>query len=478
MPDMALLNSELTDLLAERDVLRTKHRGATMPEEARARDNDIADRVKKVRFLIEEQQQNERDKLFDETNEFLNKPQYQIARGVNDDDDGRRVMMKAGWDIRNGTVYRQIGSGKEIAFCPEDVLFGPLPDDDPVAAKHFHQMRASMQPDYRNSWRKWFRARGDRGGLTGVEVNALSEGISEAGGYLVPADISAEILARRHQTSVMRSISTVRQTSRDRMHFPAVKANASSGSIYSSGFVGGLVGETPSSNTDSGPTFEQYEIGVKKFEAYTKISNDLISDSGSDILAFLASDGGRNLGLVEDNYFLTGNGTGLQPLGLLNGGSTTVDVEGSTANTITNTTSNNGSAAKIIAMAGELPGQYAPNARWLMLRAIKFAILGLVGADGRPWWQQAGVAGGAEGAPATLVEFPVSEHAFMPDDGADTNKVLVLGDFSNFYIVDRTALSVVFDTTNLIGSDQTQIFLRSRAGSGVWNKDAFRIGVV
>jgi HK97 family phage major capsid protein len=124
------------------------------------------------------------------------------------------------------------------------------------------------------------------------------------------------MLVRRADASVMRRLATVRQTTRDRMQFPAVVPNSTSGSIYSSGFVGGLVGER-AVNTDAGPTFQQFEIAIKDFEAYTKLTNNLIADSGSDMLAFLARDGGENLGLVEDYYFINGDGTGLQPLGIL-----------------------------------------------------------------------------------------------------------------------------------------------------------------
>lgn len=476
MADLALINQELADLRNEREELRKHHQGATMPEEARARDMEIVDRVKRLTFVAEEEQQKNRDKLMEETSKYLDEPRYQIRHAVNADDEGRRTMMKAGWDIRGGTVFRQTSQG-ELAYCAEEVMFGTIPNDDPVAAKHFTQTRKTMQPEYGAAFAKWIRHRGDKSALTGAEQNALSEGSADDGGHLVPADRAAEILSRRAGESVMRSICTVRQTSRNVYEMPAVTPNGSSGSIYSSGFVGGLVGEVPTSS-DAGPTFQMYSIGVKKFQAYTKVTNDLIADAASDVMGFLAMDGGRNLALVEDNYFLNGNGTGLQPMGLLNGGSSTVDVEGSTSDLIINTTSNAGSAPKIVAMAGALPGQYAGNGRWLMLRAIKFDILALVDGAGRPWWQPNAVSGGASASPATLVDLPVSEHEFMPDSGTNGNKVLVVGDFSNYIIADRTSLSVQIDQTNLIGSDETAIYLRSRAGGGVWNTDAFRFGIV
>lgn len=477
MSDLALLNDELLQLRAQRDAIRTKHPGATMPEDARAEDDEIIRRMTRVTAAIEVEQQRIRDAAYEDTARYMDDPKYQINRAVNDDDAGRNTILRAGWTPKNGVMYRQTSQG-EFAYCREEVMFGPIPTNDPVSARFYTQTRATMQPEYRTAWMAYMNSGGHIERLSQQEQNALSEGVAEGGGYLVPPDVAAEIMARRADASVMRRLATVRQTSRNVYQIPAVTPNSTSGSIYSSGFVGGLVGETPSSNTDNGPTFQDFTIGVKKFEAFTKISNDLIADAQGDLLAFLASDGGENLGLVEDNYFLSGNGTGLQPLGLLNSGLTTADVEGSTTDTISNTVSNAGSAPKIIALAYLVPAQYTRNASWLMARQTKGDVHALVGADGRPWWQEANMAGGAGGAPATLTEFPVYESPFVPVDGTNGNKVLIVGDFRAYIIADRAAMSVVFDDINLRGTDQTQIFIRSRAGGGLWNTDALRIGIV
>jgi len=475
---LALLNADLESVRAQREALRNKHVGSTIPEEARAEDEELVKRAKRITDGIEVERQKERDSAFAETARYMDDPQYQISRAVNAEDEGRNALLRAGWNVRNGMVYRQVSGNREVAFCPEEVMFGPIPTNDPVAGKHFQQTRASFQPEYRSAFNHWLKSRGDRTALSSQEQNALSEGIAEGGGYLVPPDMAAEIMARRADASVMRRVATVRQTSRNVYQIPAVAPASSGGSIYSSGFIGGLVGETPISNTDTGPTFEQFEIGIKKFEAYTRVSNDLIADAVADVISFLSTDGGRNLGLVEDNYFINGLGTGLEPRGLLNSGITTGDVEGSTSDHVSNSTSNAGSAPKLIALAYLVPAQYTAGASWLMARQTKGEIHALVDADGRPWWQLAAGAGGAAGAPGTLVDFPVNESPFMPVDGTNGNKVVVVGDLSAYIIAERTSLSVTIDDINLRGSDETQIFIRSRAGGGLWNTDALRIGIV
>jgi HK97 family phage major capsid protein len=475
---LGLLNEELEQVRRDREALRTKNPGSTMPESARAEDEDLVRRAGRITAGIEVEKQKLRDAAMDETQRYMDEPSNQLRHPVNADDESRRVMMKAGWTTRGGMIFRQTSRG-EIAFCPEAVMHGPMPTDDPVAARHFKTMRAIFQPEYKAAWVKWLTNKGNMSALSGVEQNALSEGVASEGGFTVPADLQAEILARRADTSVFRSLARTVQTSRDRIQFPAVTPNASSGSIYSSAFVGGMVGERVV-NTDTGPTFQQFEIGIKKFEAYTRITNDLIADSASDILGFLATDGGRNLALVEDNMFLNGTGTGLEPMGLLNvsGITSTTSVEGTTTDEISSTAADAGSIPKIVAFAYTLPGQYAEGATFLMNYTTQGKIHALVDGDNRPWWQASASAGGASGAPNTLVGAGVRTSPFMPIGGTNANKVLIYGDFSHYIIADRTSLSVQVDSINLIGSDETQIFLRSRAGGGVWNTDAFRIAIV
>lgn len=481
MPDLALLNNELADIRAERDLLRTKHPGATMPEEARARDKELTERAKKVTFLIEEENQAARDHMFEETAKFMDEPRYQINRAVNPDDEGRAAMKRAGWEANGGMITRRTSMG-EVSFCPEEVMFGPIPTNDPEASQHYKQTRAIFQPEYRSAYVKWIRNRSGSDSLafsqlTSAEQNALSEGTQAGGGFLVPPDVQAEILARLPQTSVMTRLARTIPTSRDYVQFPAVAANSSSGSIYSSGFVGGWVGETPAfSETD--PTFEQFTIPVKKARVATKLSNDWLADAAANMLAFLAQNGAENLGLVRDNGLIAGNGASNQPLGLLNASITTVDVEGSTTDTISNTVSNAGSTPKIVNLTYQLPSQYAGSAQFLFCRAVEGAIFGLVGADGRPVWHPAGVAGLASGAPRQLLGYSINNSEFVPDDGTNANKVIVFGDFRNFIIAQRAAMSTVVLRERFADTDQTGIILFERIGGGVWNTDAFRFGIV
>ncbi len=494
---LAKLNEELEQVSAQRATLRGKHKGDTMPEDARTEDQELTDRAMKIARGIEVEQQRIRDAEFEALQKYTSEPVMTIRHPVNTDGDGRAALMRAGWDLRNGMLVRETTAVKDgqrmvVSFCSEEVMFGAIPTDDPIAAEYYRKTRAIMQPSYRAAYSKWLTlcAKWQSPILGMLKLppemqNALSEGLDSAGGYLVPPDVQTEMLARLAQRSVFRQLARIVTTSRDRIVWPALQAKATSGSIYSSAFVGGWAGETPTFS-DTDPIFEDFEVAVKKIRVGTKLSDDWISDASGNVMAFLAEDGANNMALVEENGFLTGKGTGLEPLGLLNlslAGTLTsssgiaIDVEGSTSNTISNTISSTGSAPKIQDLIYSLPSQYSPNASILMCRSIEGKTRKLVDANARPIWLGYNESGLGL-TPRNIDGVPLYNSEFMPNDGTDTNQVYAYGDFRNYIIAERAAISTRVLTERFGDSDQTGIILSERVGGGAWNQDAFRIGIV
>ena len=421
--------------------------------------------------------------------DFLSKPQYRVDRPMNDDKDGVKALVAAGWESKGGTLYAPTSLGIHVPLYKEEVIFGAIPQEDPDAAEFFRKSRAIFQPRYRETFAKWLllsaKYRDPVAGLmqmSGDEQKALSEGVDTAGGYLVPPDIMAELLVRVAQRSVVRRYANIQQTSRDTLRWMRVQPNSTNGSIYSSGFVGDWAGETPAF-TDVDPAFGLFDIAVKKLRVATKLSNDFIADSVVDVLGFLAKNGAENMALTEDKGFISGDGTALQPRGILNSGLGTVDVEGSTANSISNTTSNAGSAPKLLDLVFALPSQYAegPGAGWLLRRSVEGKIRKLVDAYGRYMWPMMDLAFGppAGRGPRTLLEYPVLGNSdWMPVDDTDANKVLVFGDLSQYIIAQRAMVTVTVLRERFADTDQTGIILWERVGGALWNTDALRIGVV
>jgi HK97 family phage major capsid protein len=207
------------------------------------------------------------------------------------------------------------------------------------------------------------------------------------------------------------------------------------------------------------------------------MSTDWLADAGSNMLAFLSANGAENMALVEDNGLIAGTGANNTPVGILNSGITTADVEGSTSDTISNTTSAAGSAPKITALEYLVPAQYVSGSSWLMRRAIEGDVRALVDANGRPYWLSA-TESGFGGTPRTIDGYPVYNSDSVPNDGTNANKVMVFGNFGYYIIVQRAQISTTVLRERFADTDQTGIILSERIGGGCWNTDAFRIGIV
>lgn len=501
MPDITKLQDELEQTIKRREELRSKHHGATLPEAEAQEDVQLHERGLKLRVAIEQEKTAARDRDFTELQSYMNDPVHHIPRAVNPDDSSHKMLEEAGWTFKDGNIYRQTSQGVEIKMYSEDVLLGPIPTNsrDSDVASYFKQTRAIFQPSYRTAYLKFLTSVRMETGmamqrLSGEEQKVLSEGNDSAGGFLVPPDLQAEMLVRAAQQSVFRRLARVVNTSRDKVIWPRVAAAsatesglASGGaSVFSSGFVGGWVGETPAFS-DTDPGFGTFEIGIKKLRVATKLSNDFLSDAVINIGSWLAQNGGENMALVEDQGFLIGDGGALQPKGLLTetalqtSGGSVVDVEGSTANTISNTVSDAGSAPKLIDLVYGLPAQYANGAQWLMRRSIEGKIRKLVGGNGMFLWPlQSGSAFGLPNGAGmrALMDYAVNNSDFVPADGTDTRQVAVFGDFSNYIIAQRAQISTQILRERFADTDQTGIIIFERLGGATWNTDAFRCGVV
>ncbi len=488
--------AELESLKANANGIIAQYAGGGMPQEKqnelvamRTRGFELAGEIRDEKALEESKADIAR------LDDFLNAPQYKVPHGVGEsnEDDGHKALRQAGWEVKGGMVYAPVSTGAMYPIYTEDTLFGSIPDDATDGVKEYMRLtRRAFQPDYRKAYERYIRLSGQMHDaamaytrLTGDEQKALSEGTDTAGGFLVPPDIQAELLVRKAQfAGVRRAGARVQATSRDQLKYPMVQpASATTGglstgggSIWSSGFVGSVAGETPTF-TDTDASFGSFDVPVKKIRVATKLSNDFISDAVVNVLAFLAQNGAENMALVEDNEFINGDGSALHPLGLVNSGITTVDVEGTTTNTISNTSGNAGSAPKIIDVEYAVPSQYIANAKWLMRRSVEGHIRKLVDGSGRFIWP--GVLGSGFAMPAKELDgYPIVNSEFVPPDTTDANVVLIFGDFSNYIIAERAQITSTILRERFADTDQTGIILWERVGGATWNIDGFRVGVV
>jgi HK97 family phage major capsid protein len=465
-----------------------------VPAEKSAEVRRLLDEAANLKASIEEDVRTaEAAKDYQSLADFLEMPVYRVPHGIGDgdgDSEDRKAMKAAGWEFKDGGIWRQTSTGILQPMYPEEVLFGKIPTNDVDAAKFYTMTRAAFRPEYRKAYEQLIRLTATQGNmalsLMGLDAQkALSEGLDASGGFLVPPDLQAEVLARTAQMSVMRQLARVQATSRDVLYWPMVQAASSTtggvasggGSIFSSGFAGTWVGETPSAS-DTDPAFGQFQIPIKKLRVSTRLSNDFVADSAVNVLAFLAQNGAENLALVEDLGFIAGTGV-LDPKGILNGGATTVDVEGSTSDTISNTTTVTGTATKILSLEYAIPAQYVNGAVWLMKRDSEGKTRKLTDGQGRFMWQRGTTNNQYGGRVSDLDGYPVYNSDFMPADGTNTNKVYLFGNIGQAYIIaQRAQITSRVLNERYADTDQVGVILWERVGGDTWNPDAIRYGVV
>lgn len=249
-----------------------------------------------------------------------------------------------------------------------------------------------------------------------VTAKALSEGVSADGGYLVPTEFKAAIVAKRDIAAVIRPRATVFPMSRDKMDVP-LEGNAMT--LYWS------AENTPF--TESNPNFGSVTLNTNKLTGLSKMSRELFADTAVNLMDFLAGLYGRKFALEEDKKFMTGSGTG-EPKGLRQ----------YTVNSVAQAAANL-TADDIIKLFYALGSQYRSQATWIMHNSIVRLVRTLKDTNGRYLW-----ADGFTDAPASILGRPVAEQNDIPTNlGGGTNESEIwFGDLSFYLIGDREEMTI------------------------------------
>jgi HK97 family phage major capsid protein len=177
---------------------------------------------------------------------------------------------------------------------------------------------------------------------------------------------------------------------------------------------------------------------------------------------------------LEATAFVTGNGT-RQPNGIL------TQLRASTSSTMVSAVTNATFGVNdVYALVNSLPARHQDNCSWL----AHWSIYNLVrqfgsGANSSSFWVDLG-----PGIPSQLLGRPTYSSSTMTagplsSATASSDDILILGDFSNFLIVDRVGMEVVYNPL-VLGSNRRptgEVGWAAfwRVGSDVPNIDAFRM---
>ncbi len=228
--------------------------------------------------------------------------------------------------------------------------------------------------------------------------------------------------------------------------------------------------------TDNTPTLAQPAIVCSRVQAFVPFSVEAEGDwPGMDAgLARLFADAKDD---EEATSFASGNGTPPNPFGVLTGATGTTPA--STGLTVT--------AANLYALEAALAPRFRPRAQFVANRAIYNIIRALDTAGGAQLWLRIGELMG--NAPASsgqngntglrLLGYAVNELSTMSATVVNGTKIMLLGDFSMFKIIDRVGMNVelipqLFGATSRFPTGQRGIYAWWRNGSKVLDAVGFR----
>lgn len=278
-----------------------------------------------------------------------------------------------------------------------------------------------------------------------TEVKALRVADDTTGGYLAPAELSAEIIKGIVEISPMRQAARVGSTSSGSIILP--KRTGRPTALW--------VGETED-HTETGSTYGQVEIPVHESACYVDVSLRLLEDAAVNIESEVGSDLAEEFGRQEGDVFLNGSGD-KKPMGILVAPDLTYTPTGHAS------TLGSDPATLLITHLYSMPQYYRSRGAWMMNGSTLAAIRKLKDGDDTFLWQKSY----ADSAPETILGRPVIEAPDMPEIGSGTIPI-VFGDFNAAYrIYDRLAISIMRDPYTRATNGLVRFHARRRVGGGM-----------
>lgn len=138
------------------------------------------------------------------------------------------------------------------------------------------------------------------------EGKAMGEGTDSAGGFLVPPEVSNELIPIRDSVSVLRQLFTSQPIESDTIRFVA----------QDSGLAVAWTAEF-AEKIQSDLSFSEFEAHVYTAAGLATVSNQLLKDAKWNVDQLITKDLAKRFVHLEEQAFIAGTGNG-QPLGILN----------------------------------------------------------------------------------------------------------------------------------------------------------------
>ena len=267
--------------------------------------------------------------------------------------------------------------------------------------------------------------------------NALQVGELTEGGYTVPDEFENQLIEALQDENIMRGLVHVITTSSGDRKIPLVTNYGNASWI-----------EEEAQIPESDVAFNQISLGAHKLATAIRISQELLNDSAFDLASFIAHEFQRRAGAAEEEAIISGDGSH-KPIGLLHatlGAQVSVTTASATAIT----------ADELIDLQHSLKSGYRRKAAFIMNDATIKAIRKLKDGTGQFIWQPSI----REGVPDMILNTRVYMSNYMPLPEAG-NKVILYGDYSYYWLADRTGrtlqrLNELYAMTDQVGFKLTE----------------------
>lgn len=273
--------------------------------------------------------------------------------------------------------------------------------------------------------------------------NAWTERIPSEGGFLVPEQLRAQVMAYVTPAIVRKSAMVLPMGSL-KLGVPVVDNPSQQNGAQALGGLTFSFVENDDAIPSSTPGLGRTILEAQKLAALVGIPNELVSDAAGALGDYTARVVGIGYGWAEDDYFIAGTGTA-QPQGILNAGCA-INVARTGTIAAANVASMLAALHPAAVAAGLTPG--ITDVRWLISESLLAAILQMYLVPGGsaatagapaslPSWLSLG--DGHEIGPSVL-GLPASVTDHQP--AAGTTGDLALVDLRNYLIGDRMELTV------------------------------------
>lgn len=317
-------------------------------------------------------------------------------------------------------------------------------------------------PAYRSAFETWMRHQGQNPLYTPEEADAVRTALSLTGangGYTLPTLFDPTLI--KTGTAVkdpIRSIARVEMITQNVWHGVSVGNVTTAWKGEGSAF------------TEGSPTFSNPSITAAMLSAYLTGSYELFQDSSA--IGQLPGLIGEAMSYAEQTAFVSGSGSGA-PKGIVTAISATA---GSTVTATTRGSFTSASSADLFAVVNAVTPRYEDSATWLGNKAT-FNTINQMSPNGAGslFWQTLGP--GVTNRP-NLLGSPVVNSSDMSSATTSGTVLLILGDFSQYLIVDRIGMSVEYVQNvvdgNGLPTGQRGIIAYKRVGADVTDVNAFR----